>query len=254
MATVTVCTGFGPAGYAQYGAPALESFDQFWPKDVRLVAYTEMDVPMPRGTTASLWDCNGATAFYDRHKDNPVSCGRAAPPGGRWSPKEYSKNYGWRWDALKWFRQCMIPEHASLALPDNDILVWLDGDVISYDAVPQDFVERLLGDADLIYLGRPNYGSEIGFYAMRLNPRVRQFLGSFAGAYRSDRVFTLREWHSAFVFDWVRREEESHGLRTRNMTPRGRGHVWFQSELGTCLDHLKGARKGELRSPERPRK
>jgi hypothetical protein len=64
-------------------------------------------------------------------------------------------------------------------------------------------------------------------------------------------VFALPEWHSAFVFDWVRGIAQ---LDEANLTPEGRGHVWLQSPLARYTDHMKGARKALGYSPERMRK
>ena len=244
----------------------LESFNEFWPKEVELVAYTEESVPMPRGKCRSLWTIPGAQSFVDRHKDNPRARGLA--PLKQWSTKDRTRfeNKGvaaWKWDAFKWFRQCMIPEHASLGMDNGDVLCWLDGDVISFKPVPDQFVERLLGNSDLVYLGRARHrnvdpdkigldSSEIGFWAVRLNATTRSFLAAFANAYRQDTVFALHEWHSAYVFDVTRRQIAAlTRMRMRDLTPGGSGHVWFRSELGRYLDHLKGDRKSLGRSPER---
>lgn len=261
-----VCTGFGPRGYAEYGVAALESFDRYWPKEVELVAYTESEIPMPRGECRDLWSIPGAKEFADRHKDNLPARGLAPIP--QWGDKDRRRfetkgNAAWKWDAFKWFRQCMIPEHASLGMENGDVLCWLDGDVISFRQVPDQFVERLLGKYDIVYLGRarrrnidPDHigldSSEIGFWAVRLSATTRAFLAAFANAYRQDKVFALHEWHSAYVFDVTRRQTASlMRMRMRDLTPGGSGHVWFRSELGHYLDHLKGDRKSAGRSPER---
>jgi hypothetical protein len=257
--TTLVCTGFSPAGYFEYGRRFLETFWQYWPERVGLAVYTEEAVLVPRGECRSLWDCDGARAFYERHKDNPERCGRAPIPG--WRPKDRGVGYAWRYDAVKFFRQCLIPEQAAAGLADGDCLAWLDGDVVTFATVPETLVEDMLGPsdkgADLVYLGRGAYHSEIGFWALRLNGRTRRFLAQLGELWRSDKLFALGEHHSAFAFDYCRKAAQRRGLIARNLTPSAAaaGHVWFQTELGRYTDHLKGAKRKQLGySPEHPLK
>lgn len=246
----TVVTGWSPSGWESYGRRFAETFARFWPEDVALVSYVERDVTMPRGECRSLWDCAGAAVFFEEHRGDPVACGKK--PTSRWSPKDRRNPYAWRFDTVKWFRQCLIPEHAGARLQDGEVLCWLDADVVTDKPIPRNFVESLLGESDLVYLGRKNTHSEIGFWAVRMGPLTRRLLMGMADAYRSGRVFSLPEWHSAFVFDVVRREMEAIGLRSRDMTPGRRGHVWHDCILGEYTDHLKGEMRKRLgRSPER---
>ena len=246
----TICTGFNPKGYEDYGANFLESFDQYWPKAVRLQCYVETAPNgfVPRGGERSLWTCRGAKEFIERNSSNLQRCGRAPTPG--WRPKDHSRGYSFKWDAVKFSRQCFIPEAASDELEDGEVLAWFDADVVTFRPVPGEFVERTLGGYDLCYLGRLNMHSEIGFWAVRLSQKTRAFLASLAALYRDDVIFTLREWHSAFAFDYVRSKAEY--LSVYTLTPRGMGHVWFQSPLAQYTDHLKGERRKLMgKSPER---
>lgn len=239
----TICTGFSPKGYVDYGANFLETFDGYWPKGVRFLYFVEQPLPVVvRGGERSLWTCRGMREFVERNVTDLQRCGRAPHPA--WRPKDHARGYSFKFDAVKFSRQCFIPEGAAEELPDDEVLVWLDADVVTYRPVPDDFVERLLGGYDLCYLGRTNMHSEIGFWAVRLNRRTRAFLAALAALYRTDEVFKLREWHSAFAFDYVRSKSDE--LRALNLTPRGMGHVWFQSPLAQYTDHLKGDRRKQM--------
>lgn len=236
---IHVVSGFSPSGYATYAEKFLETFDRFWPKSVRLAVYLEEMVPMPRGEARFLWEIEGAREFFERHKDVPAHRGREIGP--KWSPKDQRKPYAWRFDAVKWFRQCLIPNAAAESVGDGEILVWLDADVMSLAPVPDRLVQHLLGDADLAYLGRKGAHSEIGFWAVRLSPITREFLREFAEMWTMDAVFEEHQWHSAFIFDVVRERFKEKGLKALNLTPAGRGHVWFMCrELAKVTDHLKG--------------
>jgi len=234
----TVVSGFNPQGYRTYGHQFLKTFDQFWPKDFKLVVYVEEKVPWAgRAEQRLLSSIPGVEEFIAKHQGDPVKCGKQGT------------EYNFRFDAVKFCRQCFIPHHAALSLPDDEVLVWMDADVVTFNKVPDNLVQIMLADHEICYLGRPPKHSELGFWAVRLGHYPRAFLKRFADTYREDSVFELKEWHSAFVFDHCRSLYP--GMRQRNVTPNGRGHVWFQSPLGAFSDHLKGKRKLAGRSPER---
>jgi len=236
---VTVVSGFNPNGYRTYGHEFLRTFDQFWPKDFKLVVYVEEKVPFAgRAEQRLLSDIPGVMEFITRHQGTPAYCGNG----------DVGK-YNFRFDAVKFCRQCFIPHHCSLDMKNDDVLVWMDADVVTFNKVPDNIVQIMLDGQELCYLGRPPKHSELGFWAIRLNDYPRAFLTRFADMYASDAVFQLKEWHSAFVFDYCRSLYPS--VRQRNVTPNGHGHVWFQSPLGKFSDHLKGKRKLAGRSPER---
>jgi hypothetical protein len=252
--TVTVASGFSPKGRLEYGETFLRTFRAHWPAEVRLACYVEatdaaLEALAP-GALRSLWDCPGAQEFIDEFAMNPLAKGRRYVPGMNWKPKCHRLGYSWRYDAWKFSRQCMIPLQASLDLPDGDILVWLDGDVVTFKDVPTSFVEGLIGTADGCYLGRGAKHSEIGFWAVRLGPKTRAFLQALADAYTKRTVFQLKEYHSAFAWDHYRRIAETDGARFLDLTPGGHDHIWTTSPLAAFSDHLKGSRKAMGFSPE----
>jgi Holliday junction resolvase-like predicted endonuclease len=245
---IRVCSGCHPRGLLEYGLAFLQTFDRHWPTDIDLKFYTEKPIQVPRGECRSLWDCDGAKAFADRHAQNIAAHGRAEH---YLRPKEQRAGYSYRFDAVKFFKQLMIPEHAAKDMADGDILIWLDADVISHADVPVEMIEGLLSKTDLVYLGRQNFHPDIAFWAVRLNPSTRMFLTSCASMYRSDAVLRLPEWHSAYVWDHCRGRYEAAGGRARNLTPLGRGAVWLQSPLYPYSVHLKGKLKAHALEPQK---
>lgn len=236
---IRVCSGFSPVGRVQYGERFLESFNRHWPSEIQLQVYVEDLSSSGPMVERSLWDIPGAREFHERHADNPAAQGRTRQPC--WKDKEQGRGYSFRTDAYKFWKQILIPEAASLDMTDGDILVWLDADVETTRAVPRDFIPNLVLDNEVVYLGRANAHSEIGFWAVRLNRRTRRFLHEIAEVYRTDHVFQLREWHSAFVWDHVR---SSFGMKERNLVRPGlRGHVWPFTVLAGYTRHDKGPRK-----------
>lgn len=203
---------------------------------------------MPRGAERSLWDCrgvrefikaNGHIAAHNGKRDHEAVPAERMP--SRWREKEWREGYTFRFDAVKFCRQLFIPEHAATDMADGEILVWLDGDVETVKAVPEGFVEALVGTADGAFLGRMGTHSEIGFWAVRLNRLTRRMLSDIANMYRDGTVFSLPETHSAFVWDFVRQTLPA--INMKNLTPRGKGHVWPTTELAAYTRHDKGNRK-----------
>lgn len=240
---IRVCSGFSPSGRVQYGERFLRSFGKYWPLSVQLLVYVEESMTMPRDASRLLWDIPGAQAFMDRHRDEPMIRGEVAR--ACWKDRERRAGYSFRTDALKFFKQIMIPIAAALderagPLQSGDILVWLDADVETTSPVPASFIRDLLGDADVCFLGREPKHSEIGFWAVRISDETLGFLELMHNLYDTDRFLELREWHSAFVWDHARKK---FALCERNLTPGGHGHVWPSSPLGRVMRHDKGDRK-----------
>lgn len=254
---LTIITGWSPKGWTEYAWRFYETFEAFWPNQVKLIAYGEErpSRPMPRCEFRSLENIPGCMAFLQRYQGNAQANGRE--PAASWKERERQAGYSFRFDAWKFCRQGFIPWHAAQTL-ETPLMAWLDADVVTHKPVPRGAIERLLpADMDLAYLGRGAKHSEIGFQLYRLRPddksrlAVIKMLNTFKSIYETAKVFELQEWHSAYVFDIARRHWEHSGLRTLNLTPNGTGHVWFQSPLRQWLDHLKGSRKTQGQSKER---
>lgn len=249
MGQVIVVTGWSDKGYIEYGAKFAETFAQYWPENYKLFVYSETPVALPRGECRSLWSCPGVRDFINRYKNDPVACGLKSTD--MWAPRFRGRKYNFRFDAVKFCRQIFIPLHAASEAQEDDIIVWLDGDVITFDKVPETYIEDTLGRADLCYLGRKKHYPEIGFWACKNNAAGFGFMKHMVRMYTSGRVFDLTEWHSAWVFNHCRKVCHDKGLRDVDLTPGGSGHVWFQSSLKAFSDHLKGDYRKKLGfSPE----
>ena len=246
---IRVCSGMHPAGYDQYGRKFLDTFDRCWAASMELQVWTERPTAMQRGICRDLWSIPGAQDIHERYHASAERCGRVPRPG--WKSSARLKGYNFRFDAAKFWKQILIPEAAADGMADGDILIWLDADVVSLAPISEQWIEELIGDAEVCYLGRERSHSEIGFWAVRINPLTRFFLCAIAEMYRTDAVFDLKEWHSAFVWDSVRR---SIHMAERNLSPGGHGHVFARSPLSRHLDHLKGDQRKRIGySPERRR-
>lgn len=242
---LTIVTGWSPEGWTDYAHRFVESFYRFWPSDVRCVAYVEDDQQLdrPRGREhaielRSVLEIEGSRAFLEKYRHDARANGRAPTP--QWKPAWRDAGYCFRFDAWKFSRQGFIPLHAARLLRDDEMLCWLDADVVTHTKVPAGFVESLLPSGKAVaYLGRGDKHSEIGFQLYRL-PAALPLLVMFSDSYRCESVFRLREWHSAFVFDHARVASRVPG---HDLTPGGSGRVFEASPLGRYMTHLKGDRK-----------
>lgn len=243
--SLVVVTGAWGEHRQRYADPFIESFEKHWPEEVRLVIYTDGDLRVRgRAEVRRLDDCMGYTAFMARHRDDPVRWGRQPRAGHQWKDRTLRDGYNFRYDALRFAGQAFAPENVAATMPDGDVLVWLDADVSSRQGIDPKFIEGLLGASQGAYLGRPPKHSEIGFWAIRLDPQTRDFLTTFARLYRTDVVFNLKEWHSAFLWDFARVAFEAKGAVFTNLTPHGHGRVFEVSPLRHHLVHKKGDQKG----------
>lgn len=253
---LTVCTGWNAKGWDEYGRRFAETFDKFWPAQVRLLVIGEDPRELPNASgrwyefrpLATIPDC---VAFLERHTA-PEFAGLKRLPQHAWKTKAIQRGYYWKFDARKFCRQCFIPLEAMLWSGPGDYVCWLDGDVFTHSPVPTGAIEELLpAGKHIAYLGRGDKHPEIGFQLYRVGHPAYAFLRAWRDLYATDAVFSIGEWHSAFAWQHVLDllSKIQPGL-AHNLTPRGVGHVWHQSPLRQWTDHLKGDRKGAEKSPE----
>lgn len=245
----TIVTSFSPAGYEQYGRRFIETFDRFFPGEIDLIVYAEHRFahnPDSRLDVRPLFGIDICADFVDEYSKIPLACGREVTPA--WKAKDRADGYSFKTDAVKFCRKVFAIADAARRLPEARLLVWMDADSFTFAKVPSDFLCQLLGDADVAYLGRVGAHSECGFLAFRM-PEAMPLIHRWELFYASGQFIRAREWHDSYLFDLAR--DDVQGLRYRDLTPGGRGHVWCGSPLGAYIDHLKGNRKTIGYSPER---
>lgn len=243
---VTVVSSAGPRGIVEYGQAFLDGFADFWPRATRLAFYVEDEFTHPRAECRFLPALQTYREFLRFCDRQPDAKGLGELPC--WTRHDRQAGYSYRTDAMKFCRKVFaMADAARRAMDEGEtILAWIDADVRTFNFVPKDWIEQLLGDDDLVYLGRDAQHSECGFMIFRL-PNAWPLIRKMEDAYASLAVFQMREWHDSWVFDELRKDV---AIRQRSLT-RGRGHVWPASPLGVCLDHLKGDRKALGYSSER---
>lgn len=237
MKTVVFTLMWGTA-WERYGKKFMAGFERNWPSNVELVVYSDIKRKLDRGTCVTFKELPSIEQFRARWREEKAASGHVTA-----GVKVKSNNgYSFRHDAIKWMPQAVVPQHALQFVQDGDYLCWMDGDCITHKPVPDGWVKHLLRGHDAVVPQRPGTHSEIGLWAVHVGPKTKQAINNFASFYRTDEVFSLNEWHSAYV--WDRAFELVPDLKIRNVnTENRRGHVWPHTELAEYTMHYKGKRK-----------
>lgn len=251
---LTICTAMSAKGLEDYGLRFLDSFAEYWPRNVRLEVFSEDAAKIEKLVLSTsrridLYDLTQDVyfqLFMRRHASDPAAKGQT--PRSSWRRKDHEQGYSFRTDAVKFAHKVFAISSASTHVMPSGVLAWLDADVVTTKSVPSGLVEHLLGDAACAYLGRDGVHSECGFVAFSI-PEARPLISEWMNLYYSGDVFSLKEWHDSFVFDYARSLRPD--IACKNLTPGGSGHVWCDSPLAPYTDHLKGDRKAMGQSPER---
>lgn len=257
--TYTIITTFHPAGLERYAQRMIDTFDQYWPTDVKLICYAEDCVPRVPSARVEVRDLHASSpdlvAFKTRHRNNPVANGEVMKDTG----VPYKDNH-FKWDAVRFSNKVFAILHA-IETVDTDWVIWLDADTLTHSPVPDTLLPEICNAKALAcYLGRrEKYHSECGWVAYnRRHGMIHDFMKMWRDLYVLDTIFELREYHDSFLFDELRKWfQTERGVRFHNMTPvppneKGPGHPFIASPLGRYMDHLKGdARKDMGKSQHR---
>lgn len=251
--TVSVITSCSLSGWSAYGQKGIMSMLEHWPKEITFHLVSEDHLPIDctkkwtngnpnRLVYWNLYDYEPAKQFYTRHKDNLRAHGKARAPA-----------YDFRLDAFRFSKKVFALRLVSRSM-EGGRLLWLDADTHTLHPVPLELLQRLPPDKHhLAFLDRPGYHSECGFVGYNLNyTNTKGFLERFAKLYETDEVFSLKEWHDSWVFDWLRKQMTSE-VKGYAIPHSNKSHPFVYSELGKYCDHLKGNRKKLGISVEHPR-
>jgi len=250
----TVCTTFNADGYEKYGRRMIQTFLQTWPAEVTLVVYAESCVVAETAPNLVVHDIGIVDAlitFKSIWQGVPKATGNVRDDPVRSKRKDAGK--GFKWDAVRFAHKVYSIFHCARSISTNWLL-WMDADTVCHSAITVTDLDRLCPqDRDLCFLGRRGKYSECGLYAMNLaNTDTKTFLQKFQRMYDDSEsgIFTLDEWHDSYVFDAVRKQCNLKELDWSGHLITGEGHPLINSEWGAYLDHLKGARKKQGRSPQ----
>lgn len=174
--------------------------------------------------------------------------------------KEIKTIYDYRYDAIRFSFKIFSIYKAINELKKNDNLIWIDSDVVCKTHFSNEDMYQFIPQNNQIasYLGRksypkPNPYSECGFVAYNLNNKSTiNFIDDFYNCYVSGEIFTIKEWHDSYIFDFLRIKYEKKGEIFLNLSPNNTNedHPFMYTNLGIYFDHLKGPLKLNVNNNE----
>jgi hypothetical protein len=171
MKVVTTCH---KAGFDQYGHRWCESVGN-WSVGTEFVMYGEGFGAMNR-----IEDLPRLAAFKEAHKDY-------RPPSWRYDIARFSNKVFAAYDAFY--------NHDSIG-------VWLDADAVTYNKIPDGYVEEQLGDAFFAHFKRADWYTETGLWIMNCaHPVAKAFLDTWVSWFESGAFKNLHEWHDCTTLD-----------------------------------------------------
>jgi hypothetical protein len=233
-----VITSFSPAGAAlYYGRRMVGSFARYWPATIPLVVY--LDAPLdPPLSVEERWtqDIREWRQCMARWKPYPHLHGISTPEHPLNKPYKYQR------DVARFSVKPFVWRDAARRLGEG-ILTWFDGDTMAVRPVPDSLPAKLLGAADVAYLGRGSMHPENGYVGFRI-PEALPLLEWCCEAYTSDRVLDIPHgWTDCHV---LRAGLATVPVKARDLTSHlyeGKSQIWPVSPLAKYVTHLKGKAK-----------
>ena len=240
----TVVTSFPVSLWDTYGEKFLNSFIEYWPKDIQLLCYCD-GYPLPDDAPQAdnikyfdLLDNERLLEFKERNK--------------QFNGKAGDNSYNFHQDAVKFSHKVYAQSMAMNYLLDRDggdaqWLIWLDADSVTYEPITLELLNKTFNDeADVTFLGRKNaYATCSSLIGFNFKTNVTEvFMTDYINYYNSDEVLKLQCFADNFVFDRIRIIHEAHGMVTQNLTEECEDLDAFDMcPLGHHIVHLKGNKK-----------
>jgi len=265
MTSISVVTTFHPEGMQKYGQRFLDSFANMVDKNINMLVYAENCNPRNKDPEQiKIIDAKEVTklnAFKERWGN--VTKANGTPPDDIKARRPRDWHKAFKWDAVRFANKVYAVFHAAETC-GTDWLVWMDADTFVHNSWSyKQFAKLLPNDKWLTYVGRGKGSQtwpECGFYGMNLkHPMCIQFLKEFERFYEDaeNGIFELEEWHDSFVFGHILNQltpidnnvlDYSADMYIKSAKTGGGGHPLINTELGTWIDHMKGARKDKGKS------
>lgn len=242
---IRVVTTSSKKGYEEYGHRLLRTFDRHWPKDIKLLFYSE---DIPEGSLPGYKNVvyRQIPEWYTRFKQTYQNIPDAS--GLDVKQNRERRTYDFRRDCLKFGHKVAALTDAASRMGE-DLLIMIDADTLSHAKIDAEWLLSLFPtDTYMAWLHRDRGYPECGFMMFKCwRPEHETFMKRMREIYESGEIFTLSETHDSFVFQHVVLRGIKQGWITMPHNLSGKAskyhHPFVHSELGSRLDHAKGARK-----------
>jgi len=202
-----VVTTYNQQGLTRYGQRFINTFDKNMPSQIDLILYSERANPNLPKTKRNIINYDAErqlrstlVEFKKRWKADPRANGQGP------DKRRLDHRKAFKWDAIRFSHKVYAICDAAKQT-DADVLIWMDADSVVHTPMPFDFLDDFVPDDKfLCYAGRKNKYTECGWYSMNLrHPHADKFFTEFQRMYddAENGIFTLREWHDSYVFDFV---------------------------------------------------
>ncbi len=236
-------TTMNEAGWRESGRRMAKNFIERWPAEASLTIYAEGFRPDVDGVTVKqlpAW-------LSEFKKENGATPSRNGRHYGR---------YSFKFDAVKFSHKVAALTDFGLTLNDG-VMIWMDADTLTHANVTAPWLANLFPEkvtGYMAWLDRSNNAPECGFVMFRCgHGHHRKFMERFRDVYASGEVFKMAETHDSFVLQQLAmqavREGKFPAPHSLSGNARNWHHPFVAGPLGERLDHMKGDRKIQGRSP-----
>jgi len=210
-----IVTTFSPQGYEQYGKRFIETYKKYC--NLPLVIYVEDDLKIEGVDVRNLYEVPNCIPFLQ-------------------SVKNYKPDH-YRRDVNKFSRKVFAITDAGLTHKGK--FAFIGADTYFQKIIPNDFLDKLLGDKYIAYLGRSKLHSETDFIAFNTEDKFNPlFMGLFVSMYTTGAYKDLEYFCDSDVFDHIRKLL---GVSETNLnTEDDHTHPFANSILDEYMIHLKG--------------
>lgn len=220
-----IVTTFSPQGYLDYGVDFVESYKKHC--KYPLTIYVEDDLKIDGADTRNLFEVPGCELFLEAIRSIDYSRFIGMP-----------NNY--RMNVNKFCRKVFAMTDFGLKAESD--YAFIGADTIFHKDVPEDFLEKMLENVYIAYLGRKGFHSETDFIAF--NPEFsahKMFQSMFIRMYTTGAFQDMKYWCDSDVFDHIRvlLSVPENNINTLDDETT----LDTQSVLNEYMTHLKGPLK-----------
>ena len=256
--TYRAVTTFNAASHP-WGATMLSSAIINLPEEVKISGIVErsdlVSVPNQYKTRMELLEFEDSCPTFKKFTDNIPE-----------TVKERAKK-SFRFDVAR-FAHKIFAISSVYNRMNEDILIWMDADISVHKKLPLSALDHWLPEPHLFsYLGRHHLANdpafsktsypECGYMMFRRHQATKAFIDKLINIYVTNLFENHTEWHDSYLIHDTLQElqvtDQTFGfdICSLGLIPlTKKDHVFIASVLGGYMDHFKGNRKANRKSPE----